>query len=102
GLEPVPAGRQRAGEVAHVLVVHAEHGAEPVLLHHLARALGAVAAHPLPVDALLPIQSGDAEIGRPHEVLPSERGCAIRPWENPSRLATVAEIIYSGLSHQFS
>jgi hypothetical protein len=66
GLEPVPAGRERAGEVAHVLVVHAEHGAELVLLHVLARALGAVVAHPLPVDALLPIQPGDAEICRSH------------------------------------
>ena len=68
-LEPVPARRQRAGEVAHVLVVHAQHGAEPVLLHHLAGPLGAVCAQPVPVDPLLPIQPGDAEI-RSHVALP--------------------------------
>ena len=38
-LEPVPARRQRAGDVADVLVIHAQHGAEAVLLHHLAGAL---------------------------------------------------------------
>src|SRR5262249_25562283 len=66
GLEPVPARRERAGEVAHVLVVHAQHGAEAVLLHALARTLGPVLLHPVPVDALLPIQSADAEICRAH------------------------------------
>jgi hypothetical protein len=71
GLEPVPARRQRAGDVTHVLVVHAEHGAEPVLLHHRARALDAVFAQAVPIDALLPIQAGDAEIRSTHGVLPS-------------------------------
>ncbi len=70
GLEPVPARRQRAGDVAHVLVVHAEHGAEAVLLHHLARALDAVFAQPVPVDPLLPIHAGNAEI-RSHGVPPA-------------------------------
>src|SRR5262249_748489 len=64
GLEPVPARRERAGEIAHVLVVHAKHGAKAVLLHVLARALGPVLLQPVPIDALLPIQSGDAEICR--------------------------------------
>jgi hypothetical protein len=68
-LEPVPAGRQRAGEVANVLVVHAEHGAEAVLLHHFPRPLGAVRAHAVPIDALLPIETGNAEI-RSHDVIP--------------------------------
>ena len=71
-LEPVPARRQRAGDVAHVLVVHAEHGAEAVLLHHLAGPLGAVFAQPVPVDPLLPIQPGDAEI-RSHGALSTLR-----------------------------
>src|SRR6185312_6167130 len=71
GLEPVPAGRQRAGDVAHVLVVHAEHGAETVLLHHLTRALDAVFAHAVPIDALLPIQTRNAEI-RTHGVPPRD------------------------------
>ena len=71
GLEPVPARRQRAGDVAHVLVVHAEHGAEAVLLHHRARALDAVFAQPLPVDALLPIETDGAEIRCAHGVPPT-------------------------------
>ena len=70
GFEFVPARRQRAGDVAHVLVVHAEHGAEPVLFHHFARALDAVFAQPLPVDPLLPIQADGAEIRCTHAVLP--------------------------------
>ena len=45
GLEAVPARRQRARQVAHVLVVHAEHRAQPVRLHALARALQAVLPH---------------------------------------------------------
>src|SRR5947209_4533084 len=69
-LEPVPARRERAGEIAHVLVVHAQHGAEAVLLHVLARPLGPVLLQPVPVDALLPIQSSDAEICRAHGSLP--------------------------------
>ena len=69
-LEPVPSRGERAGEIAHVLVVHAEHGAEAMLLHVRARPLGPVRPHPIPVDALLPVQSGDAEICRSHERLP--------------------------------
>ena len=67
-LEPIPARRERSGDVAHVLVVHAEHGAKTVLLHHRARALDAILAQPFPVDPLLPIHAGNAEIrshGRP-------------------------------------
>ena len=67
-LEAVPARRQRAGDVADVLVVHAQHRAEPVRLHALARALQAVLPQPVPVDALLPVQPGNAEI-RSHPVL---------------------------------
>ena len=74
-LEPVPAGGERAGDVAAVLVVHAQHGAEPVLLHHLAGALDAVLAQPVPIDPLLPVHAGDAEI-RSHPVLLSVRGQA--------------------------
>src|SRR5262249_21270847 len=66
-LETIPAGRERAGEIAHVLVVHAEHGAEPVLLHHFPRPFGAVLAHAVPIDPLLPVEAGDAEI-RSHDV----------------------------------
>ena len=62
GLEPVPAGRKRAGDVAHVLVIHAQHRGKAVRLHALARALGAVLAQTVPVDALLPIQSYGANI----------------------------------------
>ncbi len=68
-LEPVPAGRERAGEVADVLVIHAKQRAEAVLFHHRAGPLGAVFAQPVPVDPLLPIHAGDAEI-RSHDVLP--------------------------------
>src|SRR5215510_1818772 len=87
GLEPVPARRQRAGDVAHVLVVHAQHGAEPVLLHHLPRPLGAVLAHAVPIDALLPVEAGNAEI-RSHYDLPSwslrsARACAPGRREKP-------------------
>ena len=70
GLEAIPAGRQRAGDVAHVLVVHAQHGAEAVLFHHRACALDTVLAHAVPIDPLLPIQSGNAEICYSHGVLP--------------------------------
>jgi hypothetical protein len=78
GLEPAPARGQRGGDVAHVLVVHAEHGAEAVLFHHLARALDAVFAQPVPVDPLLPIHSRDAEIRNTHDVLP--RGAWTAPF----------------------
>src|SRR6185503_15649483 len=69
GLEAIPTGRQCAGDVAYVLVVHAQHGAEAVFLHHRACALDAVLAHAVPIDPLLPIQSGNAEISY-HGVLP--------------------------------
>jgi hypothetical protein len=69
GLQPVPAGRQRAGDVAAVLVVHAEHRAEAVLLHHRACALDAIFAQTIPIDLLLPIHSGDAEIRCTHDIL---------------------------------
>src|SRR5690606_37416260 len=62
GFEPVPARRECAGDVAHVLVVPAKHGAEAVLLHHLTCALNAVFTQPVPVDPLLPIHTCDAEI----------------------------------------
>jgi hypothetical protein len=71
GLETVPTGRQRAGDVAHVFVVHAEHRAEAVLLHHRARALDAIFAQALPVDALLPIETDGAEIRCTHEFPPT-------------------------------
>src|SRR6202030_3218500 len=56
GLEAVPAGRQGAGHVTDVLVVHQQHGAEAVRLHALARALQAILAQAIPGDALLPIE----------------------------------------------
>ena len=62
GLEAVPARRQRAGQIPHVLVVHADHGAEAVRLHALARALQPVLPHAIPVDALLPVESRDSEV----------------------------------------
>src|SRR5438477_888044 len=68
-LEPVPAGRQRAGDIADIFVIHAQERAEAVLFHHRASPLGAVFSQPVPVDALLPIHSGDAEI-RSHLILP--------------------------------
>ncbi len=70
GLEAIPPRRQRAGDVAHVLIVHAQHGAETVFLHHRACALDPVLAHAVPIDPLLPIHSGDAEICS-HGVLPT-------------------------------
>src|SRR6516162_11764125 len=71
GLEPVPAGGQGAGEIADVLVIHAQERAEAVLFHHRAGALGAVFSQPVPIDPLLPIHSGDAEI-RSHVTLPKK------------------------------
>src|SRR5262249_6647517 len=68
-LEPVPAGRQRASNVAAIFVVHAKQSAEPMLFHHLARPLDAIFAEPVPIDPLLPVHAGDAEI-RSHRVLP--------------------------------
>src|SRR5215475_2448014 len=69
-LETIPAGRQRARDVADVLVVHAEQGTEAVLLHHRARAFDAIFAQPVPVDPLLPIHTRNAEI-RSHGLLPT-------------------------------
>ena len=63
GLQAVPARRQRAGQVADVLVVHAQHRAEAVRLHALASALQPVLPHAIPVDALLPVESRDSEVG---------------------------------------
>src|SRR5262249_44597423 len=63
GLEPVPARGERAGHIAHVLVVHQQEGAEVVGLHPLAGALQPVAAEAIPVDALLPVDAHGAEIG---------------------------------------
>ena len=74
GLQAVPARRQRAGDVADVLVVHAEHRAEAVRLHALARALQAVLAQPVPVDALLPVESRDSEIRSHVAALQDESG----------------------------
>src|SRR5437879_1305882 len=68
GLEAIPARRQRAREIADVLVVHAEQGAQPMRLHAFAGALETILAHALPVHALLPIQARDAEI-RSHFIL---------------------------------
>jgi hypothetical protein len=62
GLQPVPAGRQRAGDVADVLVVHTEHRTEAGGLHALTRALRSILPQPVPVDALLPVESRDSEI----------------------------------------
>src|SRR5262245_19676757 len=67
-LETIPAGCQRARDVADVLVVHAEHGAEAVLLHHRACTFDAIFPQPVPVDPLLPIHTRNTEIrshGRP-------------------------------------
>ena len=88
-LEPVPARRQRAGDVANVLVVHAEHGAEAVLLHHLTCAFDPVFTQPIPVDPLLPIQAGNAEIRSHGHPLPT--GALTRPFliaGNPKPVAT--------------
>src|SRR5262249_29489135 len=90
-LEPVPARGQRAGEVAHVLVVHAQQGAEAVLLHHLARSFGAVLAQAIPVDALLPVEAGNTEI-RSHGVPPRPASRAPLPELLP-RVAATVEII---------
>src|SRR5580704_17335134 len=70
GLEPVPAGRQRAGEIADIFVVHAQERAETVLFHLRASPFGTVFSQPVPVDPLLPIHPGDAEI-RSHSILPA-------------------------------
>src|SRR6266568_2918189 len=62
GFQPVPAGGQGSGDVAHVFVVHEQQRAQSVSLHALARPFQAVLSQPVPVDALLPVQSRNAEI----------------------------------------
>ena len=62
GLEPVPARRERARHVAHVLVVHQQQRAQVVGLHPFARALQPILAQTVPVDALLPVHPRDAEV----------------------------------------
>src|SRR5207247_10692663 len=62
GREPVPARRERARHVAHVLVVHQQQRAQVVGLHPPARPLQPVLAQPVPVDALLPVHSYRAEV----------------------------------------
>src|SRR6185503_13192112 len=62
GFQAVPARRQRPGEVADVLVVHAQHRSEPVRLHALPRPLGAVLPHAIPIDSLLPVETRDSEV----------------------------------------
>src|SRR5215472_10166795 len=74
GLEPVPSRGQRAGQVANIFVIHAQERAEAVLFHHRAGPLGAVFSQPVPIDPLLPIHSGDAEI-RSHVALPTLIDC---------------------------
>ena len=54
-LQPIPARGQRAGDVAQILVVHAEHGPESMLLHHRPGSVDAVFAQAVPVNALLPV-----------------------------------------------
>src|SRR5690349_18342347 len=76
GLETIPARGERARDVTAVLVVHAEQCAKAVLLHHLTRALDAVLAQTIPVDLLLPISSGNAEI-RTHGLPPQQRGAIL-------------------------
>ena len=68
-LEAIPTGRQRTGDIAAIFVVHAKEGAEPMFFHHLARPFDAIFAEPVPIDPLLPVHAGDAEI-RSHHVLP--------------------------------
>src|SRR5262249_14327146 len=114
-LEPVPARRQCAGYVPHVLVVHAEHCAEAVLFHHRARALDAVLAHAFPVDALLPIKAGNAEICCAHDVPPDPARFRVRCWSKSyagwtSRLNNIFCLLpsvflmscFSGVSWQMS
>lgn len=55
GFEAVPAGGERAGELADVLVVHQKQRADAVRLHPLARAFEPVLAQPVPIHTLLPI-----------------------------------------------
>jgi len=57
GLQAIPAGSERAGDIPDVLVVHEQHRAEASRLHSGARAFQAVLAQPVPIDALLPVQS---------------------------------------------
>src|SRR6266852_8961822 len=90
GLEPVPSRGERAGDVAYIFVVHAKQGTEAGLLHHLARPFGPVFAQPIPVDALLPIQTRDTEICS-HEILPyGRRSCHDRTPASPRAALVIA------------
>src|SRR5207244_8514403 len=62
GLQTVPARRESARHVPHVLVVHQEEGAEVVGLHPLARPLEPILPEAVPVDALLPVHAHGAEV----------------------------------------
>src|ERR1700733_14854191 len=61
-LQSIPTGSQCAGDVTNVLVVHEQHRAQAVRLHPLARALQPVFTQPIPINALLPIQSYGANV----------------------------------------
>src|SRR5215831_13829856 len=63
-LEPAPAGRHRAGDIANVFIVHHEQRPQPVALHRFSGTVQPVLAQPFPVDALLPIGADQAEIRR--------------------------------------
>src|SRR5260370_25980497 len=69
-LEPVPAGRQRPGEIADIFVIHTQERAETMLFHHRASPLGTVFSQSVPVDPLLPIHSGNAESRSPSPLPP--------------------------------
>jgi len=60
-LQLAPARGQGRGDVAHVLVVHAQNGAQTVAPHGITRARQPIFAHPLPVDALLPVHADHSE-----------------------------------------
>ena len=60
--EPVPTRCQRAGDIAYVFVVHEQHRAQTMGFHALPRALGSIGPQPVPIDALLPIDTGNSEI----------------------------------------
>ncbi len=61
-LQAIPTGSQRAGDVANVLVVHQQHRAQTVRLHPLARAFQPVFTQPVPINALLPVQSHRTDV----------------------------------------
>ena len=57
GLELAPAGGEGGRDIADVFVVHQQHRAQAVGLHPLPGPFEPIGAHPVPVDALLPIHS---------------------------------------------